>query len=129
MVADGRPRYLADGASGILCTAQQSNTKIIMHTRKQIGAGILALVLGLVLAGCSGGKKEVTVKFADCPAAVRNTIINHSEGVIFAEVDRETKADGRIIYEAKGQKADGSKIEVKVALDGRLVEFKSGSDD
>ena len=97
-----------------------------MRTRKQISSGILAFAIGLVMAvsGCTEGKKEIGLKFADCPAAVQKTIIDHAGGVQFPEVDKETKKDGRIVYEAKGKKADGKEIEIKVAADGRLVEFK-----
>ena len=97
-----------------------------MHKRKQIGAGLLTLVIGLVLAapGCNEGKKEVSLKFADCPGAVQKTIIDHAGGLQFPTVDKETKKDGRVVYEAKGKKTDGKKIEIKVAADGRLVEFK-----
>ncbi len=102
-----------------------------MHIRKQIVSGLLALAIGLALAmsGCTEGKKEVTLKFADCPAAVQKTIMDHASGVQFPEVDQETKKNGRVVYEAKGKKADGKKIEIKVAVDGSLIEFKSESDD
>ena len=97
-----------------------------MRPRQQIGSGLLALVIGLVLTmpGCAEGKKEIGLKFADCPAAVQKTIIDHAGGVQFPEVDKETKKDGRVVYEAKGKKADGKEIEIKVAADGHLVEFK-----
>ena len=102
-----------------------------MHIRKQIGSGLLTLAIGLVLAmsGCTEGKKEVTLKFADCPAAVQKTIMDHASGVQFSAVDQETKKDGRVVYEAKGKKADGKKIEIKVAADGSLIEFKSNDVD
>lgn len=102
-----------------------------MNTRKQIGAGLLTLAIGLVLAvpGYSEGKKEVSLKFADCPEAVQKTISDHASGLKFPMVDKETKKDGRIVYEAKGKKADGKKIEIKVAADGRLVEFKDEDGD
>jgi hypothetical protein len=102
-----------------------------MRTSKQIGSGLLALAIGLAMAGsgCSDGKKEVTLKFTDCPAAVQKTIIDHASGVQFPEVDKETKKDGRVVYEAKGKKADGNKIEIKVAADGRLVELKNEEGD
>ena len=102
-----------------------------MCTHKKIGAGLLALAIGLALAvsGCTEGKKEVALKFADCPAAVQKTIIDHAGGVQFPEVDKETKKDGRVVYEAKGKRADGKKIEIKVAADGSLVGFANGDDD
>jgi hypothetical protein len=102
-----------------------------MRPRKQIGSGLLALVIGLVLAvpGCTQGKKEIGLKFADCPAAVQKTIIDHAGAVQFPEVDKETKKDGRVIYEAKGKKADGKEIKIKVAADGHLVEFKDEEGD
>lgn len=98
-----------------------------MRTRKQIVSGLLALTTGLVLAmsGCTEGKKEVTLKLADCPAVVQKTILDHASGVQFPEVEQETKKNGRVVYEAKGKKADGQKIEIKVAADGSLIEFKS----
>ena len=102
-----------------------------MRPRKQIGSGLLALVIGLVLTvlGCTERKEEVGLKFADCPAAVQKTIIDHAGGVQFPEVDKETKKDGRVVYEAKAKKADGKEIEIKVAADGRLVEFKDEEGD
>ena len=102
-----------------------------MRIRKQIGPGLLALAIGLVLAmsSCTEGKKEVTLKFADCPAAVQKTIMDHASGVQFSEVEKETTKDGRVVYEAKGKKADGQKIEIKVAADGSLVEFKNNGSD
>ncbi len=102
-----------------------------MCTHKKIGAGLLALAIGLALAmaGCTESKKEVALKFADCPAAVQKTIIDHAGGVQFPEVDKETKKDGRVVYEAKGKRADGKKIEIKVAADGSLVGFANGDDD
>ena len=97
-----------------------------MNPRKQIGSGLLTLVVGLIVAapGCTEGKMEASLKFADCPAAVQKTIIDYAGGVQFPAVDTETKKDGRVVYEAKGKKSDGKKIEIKVAADGRLVGFK-----
>jgi len=94
-----------------------------MRTRKQIGLGLIALAIGLVIAvsGCTGGKKEVSVKFADCPAAVQKTIIDNAGGVQFPEVEKETKKDGSVVYEAKAKKDDGKKIKIKVAADGRWL--------
>ena len=84
------------------------------------------LVIGILVAapGCNESKKEASLKFADCPAAVQKTIIDHAGGIQFPEVDKESKKDGRVVYEAKAKKADGKEIKIKVAGDGRLIEFK-----
>ena len=102
-----------------------------MNTQKKIGAGLLTLVIGLALAGsgCAESEKEITLKFADCPAAVQKTIMDYAGGVQFPEVDKETKRNGRVVYEAKGKKTDGREIEIKVAADGSLVGFKSEFED
>ena len=102
-----------------------------MRIQNKIGPGLLALAIGLILAisGCTEGKKEVTLQFADCPAAVQKTIMDHANGVQFPQVEKETKKDGRVVYEAKGKNADGKKIEIKVADDGSLIEFKSKDGD
>jgi uncharacterized membrane protein YkoI len=88
-------------------------------------------VIGLVLAasGCTEGDKEVGLKFADCPAAVQKTIIDHAGGLQFPTVDKETKKDGRVVYEAKAKKDDGKKIKIKVADDGRLVGLENEDGD
>jgi hypothetical protein len=119
-------------AVGIIRAANQNKIgDMIMRTQKQIGSGMLALVIGLAWAvsGCADGKKEITLNFADCPAAVQKTIVDHAGGIQFPKIDQETKKDGRVVYEAKGKKADGNKIEIKVAADGRLVEFKNEEGD
>jgi len=104
---------------------------MIMRTRKQIGFGLFSLAIGLAIAvsGCSEGKKKVSVRFADCPAAVQKTIIDNAGGVQFSEVEKETKKDGRVVYEAEAKKDDGKKIKIKVAADGRLVGLKNEDGD
>lgn len=97
-----------------------------MKAQKYIGGGLLPWVIGLALtgSGCTEGEREVTLKFADCPAAVQKTISDQANGVQFTEVDKETGKDGRVVYEAEGKTADGKKIEIKVAADGSLVGFE-----
>ncbi len=92
------------------------------------GALALAAGLTLVVLGCSGEKKEVSLNFADCPAAVQKTISDLANGVPFPVVSAESKQDGVVVYEAKAKSADGKKIEIKVAADGHLLEFKTKDD-
>lgn len=101
-----------------------------MRIQKQSIATLLALAIGFVLAGvgCSDGEKEITLKFADCPVIVQKTIIANAGGVQFSDVDKETKKDGQVVYEAEGQSADGKKIEIKVASDGTLISVEHKDD-
>jgi hypothetical protein len=104
-----------------------------MHTRKQIGSGVLGLEIALAIAmfsfGCAADKKEAKLPFSDCPVLVKQVMSDHAEGAVFTEVEKETKKDGTIIYEAKGKKADGKEIKIKVASDGHLIELKSEDHD
>lgn len=96
-----------------------------MNTHHKIGWGILALAIALLLAvtGCSDGKKE-KLMFADCPIVVQKAFDNHAGALPFSEIKRETKKDGRVIYEAKAKKADGKEVKIKVAADGALIKFE-----
>jgi hypothetical protein len=123
-------RGMVDPASVEIFRGAQEPRFKNMRTNKMI-LGKLALAAGLTLAGfgCSGHEQEATLKFVDCPAIVQKTITDHAGGVVFPTIDRETKKSGRIVFEAKGKKADGNKIEIKVAADGSLVGFKIELDD
>ncbi len=102
-----------------------------MRTQKRIGLGWLAVASGVALAmsSCSDANKDRDIKFTDCPPAVQKAIVNFAGDVSFSTVERETRKGGRILYEAKGKRPDGMKVEIKVAGDGSLVEFKSDQAD
>lgn len=93
-----------------------------MTAHAKIGSVILALATGLILTvvGC---KQDTDMPFSDCPIAVRNVITTNAPGATFTKVEKETKDDGRVVYEAKGKQADGKEIEVKVTADGQLIKF------
>ena len=122
---------LCPSGVGIIRNAQKTYGDQNMLPQRKIGSALLALTIGLALAvtGYCWDKSESKIKFEDCPAAVQKTIIDHAGGVQFSRVEKETKKDGRVIYEAKAKKADGKKIEIKVAADGTLVEFKNEDKD
>ena len=107
-----------------------SQKSAAVSMQKQVGSGLLVLAIGLVfgLSGCKG-KKEVTLKFADCPVAVQKTISDNAGGVQFPEVEKETRKNGQEIYGAKGKKANGGEIKIKVGADGHLIGFKSEDKD
>ena len=131
MATASQPAYYGGMAWRIICRAQETYGDKIMLTQRKLGSALLALTIGVALAvtGYCGDKSDSKVKFEDCPAAVQKTITDHAGGVQFSKIEKETKKDGRIIYEAKAKKADGKKIEIKVAADGTLVELKNEDKD
>ena len=83
----------------------------------------MAMALVLATTGYASDKKEKLL-FADCPIIVQKSFDNYASGFQISEVKKETKKDGRVIYEAKAVKADGKKVEIKVAADGALIKFE-----
>jgi len=102
-----------------------------MLTRVKVGlvAGTVVLVLALpaLAEGKEGkeGKKKEEIKLADCPAAVQQTIKDNAGGGEILEVEKATKKDGTVVYEAEVKKADGKKVDIKVAADGKLIEVEA----
>jgi uncharacterized membrane protein YkoI len=98
----------------------------------QIKVGLVAATVALALAlpaHAEGKKKKEEVKLADCPAAVQQTIKDNAGGGEILEVEKATKKDGTVVYEAEVKKADGKKVEVKVAADGKLLKVEDAEED
>ncbi|MGC3961217.1 MAG: hypothetical protein QM813_25795 [Verrucomicrobiota bacterium] len=93
-----------------------------------ISAVVLALAFS-AFAEPKEGKHKEELKLADCPAAVQKTITDNAGGGTVGEVEKTTKKDGTIVYEADVKKADGKKIEIKVAADGKLIKVSDEDDD
>ncbi|HEY3964897.1 MAG TPA: hypothetical protein VGM05_10140 [Planctomycetaceae bacterium] len=78
-----------------------------------------------------GGKKEeeqeVTIKFADAPAAVQKTMKREASGAEIKHVEKETE-DGKTTYETE-VKIDGQDYTIKVAADGTLLEKELEDED
>ena len=102
-----------------------------MLTRVKVGlvAGTVVLVLALpaLAEGKEGkeGKKKEEIKLADCPAAVQQTIKDNAGGGEILEVEKATKKDGTVVYEVEVKKADGKKVDIEVAADGKLIEVEA----
>lgn len=85
---------------------------------------ILATTLAFLTLPVSA-KEEGEVPLEKCPAPVQATLKKEAasaKGTI-AKVERETK-DGAEIFDAKITKPDGTKLTVKVAPDGKVIEKK-----
>jgi uncharacterized membrane protein YkoI len=100
-----------------------------MRTLKHIARGLLALAIGLALAiPALADSNEEKVQLKDCPDAVQKTIKQEAGEGTIVEIEKETKKDGTVVYEADVKMADGKKIEIKVAADGKLIKVE-GEDD
>ena len=72
-------------------------------------------------------EEEVTVKWADVPAAVKKTFEKEAPGVKIEQVEKETE-DGTTTYEAEVT-IDGKDYEIEVAEDGKLVEKEEAEEE
>ena len=70
-------------------------------------------------AGCN----EEKVEWSRVPAKVQQTITEHAQGGEVLKVEKETEKNA-VVYEAKVQKSDGKKIEIKVDENGKLIEIE-----
>lgn len=98
-----------------------------MKTRMKVSVLAAVLAFALALPAIVYGKEE-KVKLADCPEAVQKTIKAQANGGTIVEIEKETKKDGTVVYEAEIKK-DGKEIEVEVAADGTLIEVEEEDDD
>jgi hypothetical protein len=64
--------------------------------------------------------KEVKIKFSECPPAVQKTLMRESFGAKIASVDKETRKDGKIVYEADVM-IDDTNYEIQVSPEGKLI--------
>jgi hypothetical protein len=73
-------------------------------------------------------KKEEKIQWSSVPAAVQKTITENAGGGKVEEVEKETKTKhGKsvTVYEAKVNKSDGKKVEIKVGEDGKLIKVEN----
>lgn len=98
-----------------------------MKSPTKISILTAVLALGLILPALTYAKEE-KVKLGDCPEAVQKTIKEKANGGTIVEVEKETKKDGTVVYEAEIKK-DGKEIEVVVAADGTLIKVEQEDDD
>jgi len=101
--------------------------KMLIQIKTALLGGAVALLL--TVPAFAGDKKKEDVKLGDCPAAVQKTINDNASGGVVGEVEKTTKKDGTVVYEADVKKADGKKIEVKVAADGKLIKVSDADED
>ncbi|MBA2660496.1 MAG: hypothetical protein H0U72_13450 [Nitrosospira sp.] len=85
---------------------------------------IAAVVLSIAMIFVAPAFADKKVLWADIPAAVQKTITENVGGGKIEEIEKETETIGgkrTPIYEVDVRKTDGSKIEIKVGEDGKLI--------
>lgn len=85
---------------------------------------LAVLVLPIAMALAVPAFADEKVQWPDVPAAVQKTITENAGGGKIEEIEKETETIGgkrTRIYEADVRKTDGSKIEIKVGEDGKLI--------
>ena len=97
-----------------------------MKSRSKISILTAVLALGLILPALIYAKEE-KVKLGDCPEAVQKTIKEKADGGKIVEIEKETKTDGTVVYEAEIKK-DGKEFDVVVAADGTLIKVEEEDD-
>ena len=99
-----------------------------MLSMKSIIGVLTVMALALALPALADGKEE-KVKLADCPEAVQKTINDNANGGKIVEIEKETRKDGTVTYEAEVKKTDGTEIEIVVAADGKLIKIETEDDE
>jgi hypothetical protein len=88
--------------------------------RSPLGRTLFAL--SFLIAPLASAKDEV-VALEQCPPPVQAVIRHYSAQATLEEIglDKKAKSGGPAVYEAKFAVKDGSRIEVHIAADGRVV--------
>ena len=82
--------------------------------------------IGILSDPHAAGFLSQKVKWSDVPAVVQKTITENAGGGNIEEIGKETKIIGvqmTSIYEVDVRKIDGSKVEIKVGEDGKLIKI------
>jgi uncharacterized membrane protein YkoI len=102
----------------------------VMNTllRTTVGLMVATALLAPAWPAFSADREE-KVKLEDCPAAVQKTIKDNAGSGKIVEVEKETKKDGSVVYEAEVKKTNGRMVDIEVAEDGRLIEVEEDDED
>ena len=99
-------------------------------TLTSILATLVALTLVLGTAAAQESEKMLTLGEAPeavqhTVRAVQNTLVEHRGDCKITQVKMKTQKDGTIMYEAYGIMADGKKVAIQVAGDGKFIKVES----
>ena len=75
-----------------------------------------------------GGHEHQSVTMADLPAAVQSTFKREAKGGQIEELRKETRKDGKVIYEAEIVK-NGKGTDIEVSAEGKVLERGKSHDE
>ena len=98
--------------------------KMLMHSPRSILPLVLSATAFLITSAASGKDEPVTLE--QCPAPVQAVIRHYSAQATLEGIglDKKAKAGGPAVYEAKFKVKDGSRIEVHVSPEGRVLQME-----
>lgn len=87
--------------------------------------GLVSASATVTIGGCASNRvereeEEVSLTMAELPAPVRQTLEREAAGGIIEEIERETGANGAVIYSAD-TKIGGKVYDIEIAADGTLL--------
>ena len=87
----------------------------------------LTAAVALAFSAHTAGAKDKPVSVSDCPAAVQAVIKHYETQGKLEEVARDDKkkTGGPAVYEAKFELADGKRVEVHIAADGKVLQIEN----
>ena len=82
--------------------------------------------LNLLLPPPASAKDEL-ITLAQCPAPVQAVIRHYSQQGSLESIglDRKTKSGGPAVYEAKFTVKDGSRVEVHISPEGKVIQMEN----
>jgi hypothetical protein len=95
----------------------------------------IAILAAIIVSGGATAllfaeEKEKVVSRDQVPVNVLKTIDANAKAndATVGEITQETE-DGKVVYEAEATRADGSKLEIEVGEDGKLIEIEVDEDE
>jgi hypothetical protein len=88
---------------------------------------LATLVLPIAMSFAAPAFADEKVQWSHLPAAVQKTITENAGGGEIEEIEKESEmilGKRILIYEADVKKTDGSKLEIRVREDGKLISMK-----
>ncbi|MGC8743030.1 MAG: PepSY domain-containing protein [Verrucomicrobiia bacterium] len=102
---------------------------IVKYLALAVIPALAVMLLSTNIFAANKEGKEVKIKPEDCPKAVLDAVKEIAKDGTIVEIEKEVKNDGAVVYEVEVKRADGKKIEIKVAADGKVIKTENDDDE